>query len=311
MNTKTNAFNDHRFDSRDSAAATDIAAESDAAFTGHKSGVPAAVTDLEAAAYALLVAFDKSSQYTQHVVLNEFVPAAELYGMPLTIGAATLAQGIGAMRTATTAKGDAPDGCLSTAVDSFDAAAVAVIQAIDSADPDTKDAIYKSHQSLELPYLDQLDPLLAIAALAIAVNSWTQTDALGLTIEPWGDSQSGSPGPHGFNVAKATSTEPNAAKMGGAYLACYELQQGLPLVVGPFPDHDTAWRHLDGANVDPERYDRAWVQHISAPDDDALYPLAKLPGQCHASGCDQPGTTPIERHGAVTLLCSECVELID
>ena len=97
----------------------------------------------------------------------------------------------------------------------------------------------------------------------------------------------------------------------GPHLAYYESVQGLPLIVGPFPDYNTAWRHIDGPNVDEDLYDRAWVQPITAPDAGALYPRAKQPGQCHASGCDLPGTTHIERENAVTVLCDECAEHLD
>lgn len=188
--TPPNVLNDHCFDNgRNSAEATDIEAAPDAASTGRNGCVATAVTDFDAAAYTLLEAFNTASQHSQHVLLNGFVSAAELYGMPFTIGAATLAQAVVAMSATTPADCPAPDGCLSAAADNLGVAGAAVIQAISGADPDTKHAISKSYQSLDLPHIDELGPLFAVAALAIAVKNLTQTDALGLTIEPSGGHQ--------------------------------------------------------------------------------------------------------------------------
>jgi len=276
--------------------------------------VAAAVTSLEAAAYDLLKAFNAASSHTQHVILNDFVSASDLHGMSLTVGAATLVQALDAMSaTTTTAYGHGPDRCLSAAAGDFDKAAVAVIHAISSTDPATQHAIYLSYQECDLPHLDQLDPLFAIAALAQAIKSLTHTDALGLTIDLWGGHQSRSPEHLQYDVAttEENSTEMATGNKAGPHLAYYESVQGLPLIVGPFPDYNTAWRHIDGPNVDEDLYDRAWVQPITAPDAGALYPRAKLPGQCHASGCDLPGTTHTEREKAETMLCDECAEHLD
>ena len=271
--------------------------------------VAASVTSLEAAAYHLLKAFNAASPHTQHVILNDFVSASDLHGMSLTVGAATLVEALHAM-SATTANGHDPDRCLSAAADTFDKATVAFIHAISSTDLATHHAIYLSYQECDLPHLDQLDPLFAVAALATAVNNLNHSDALDLTIDLWGGHQSPSPEHLRYDLAttEESSTEMATGNKVGPHLAYYESVQGLPLIVGPFPDYNTAWRHIDGPNVDEDLYDRAWVQPITAPDAGALYPRAKLPGQCHASDCDLPGTTRIERIGAATMLCDECAE---
>ncbi len=95
---------------------------------------------------------------------------------------------------------------------------------------------------------------------------------------------------------------------GGPHIAHYEAQQGLPLIVGPFVDYDTAWRYVEGPNVDDHLYSRAWVAPLTAPIADAEYPLAKLPGQRQACGCDQAGTTSVEQDEASTLLCGRCAQ---
>lgn len=197
--------------------------------------------------------------------------------------------------TATAANGHAPDRCLSAAAENFDKAAVAVIQAISSTDPATQHAIYLSYQACDLPHLDQLYPLFAVAALAIAVYNSTQSDALGLTIEPWGGHQSGSPEPLQNDLAttEEKSTEMATVNRVGPHLAYYESVQGLPLIVGPFPDYDTAWRYLDGPNVDEDLYDRAWVQPITAPDAGALYPARSCPDSAKRldATCPEPHAT--------------------
>jgi len=276
--------------------------------------VATAVTNFEAAAYDLLNAFNAASSHTQHVILNEFVCTSMLYEMPLTIGAATLARGVGAMNaTAIAANSHAPGGCLRAAADHFDTAAHAFRQAVKDADQDTQHAIFQSYLSCDLPDIDSLGPLFAIAALGIAVNNMHKTDALGLTIEPWGDHHSGSPEhrPNTVATTKEQGTDMATASKAGLHLAYYESVQGLPLIVGPFPDYNTASRHIDGPNGDEKLYDRAWVQTLTTPDAGALYPSAKLPGQCHASGCDLPGTTHTEREKAETMLCDECAEHLD
>jgi len=274
--------------------------------------VAASVTSLEAAAYDLLKAFNTASSHTQHVILNDFVSASDLHGMSLTLGAATLVEALDAM-SATTANGHDPDRCLSAAADTFDKAAVAVIQVIASTDPATHHAIYLSYQSCDLPHLDQFDALFAVAALAIAVNKLNHSDALDLTIDLWGGHQSQPPEHLRSDLATAeeSSTEMATGNKVGPHLAYYESVQGLPLIVGPFPDYNPASRHIDGPNGDEKLYDRAWVQTLTTPDAGALYPSAKLPGQCHASGCDLPGTTHTEREKAETMLCDECAEHLD
>jgi hypothetical protein len=133
--------------------------------------VASSVTSLEAAAYHLLKAFNAASSHTQHVILNDFVSASDLHGLSLTVGAATLVEALDAM-SATTTNGHDPDRCLSAAADTFDKATVAVIQAIGSTDPATHHAMNFSYQTCDLPHLDQLDPLFAVAALAKAVSNF-------------------------------------------------------------------------------------------------------------------------------------------
>src|ERR1035437_7371288 len=222
--------------------------------------VAASVTSLEAAAYDLLKAFNAASSHTQHVLLNDFVSASDLHGMRLTVGAATLVEALNAMSATTTAAyGHSPDRCLSAAAETFDNATVAFIQAISSTDPATQHAIYLSYQACDLPHLDQLDPLFAVAALAIAVNNLNHSDALDLTIDLWGGRQGRLPEHLQYDLAttEETSTQMATGSKAGPHLAYYESVQGLPLIVGPFPDYNTAWRHIDGPNVDEDLYARA------------------------------------------------------
>lgn len=89
------------------------------------------------------------------------------------------------------------------------------------------------------------------------------------------------------------------------HVAYYEFLEGLPLIVGPFPNYDTAWGYIDGTNVDEDLYDRAWAQPIYAPNVDAVITRPKLAGQCQAGACNQPGTERIEQGDGITLLCDD------
>lgn len=57
----------------------------------------------------------------------------------------------------------------------------------------------------------------------------------------------------------AVVTEMAAGNKVVPHLAYYESLQGLPLVGGPFPNYDTAWRYLDEPQVEENLYDRVWV----------------------------------------------------
>jgi hypothetical protein len=148
------------------------------------------VADFEAACFDLLRAFNDAGACTQSLILNMYVDVLDVNGFDFRFGALNLAEGVAAMKVATTeAGGPALDRQLVEAADRLAAASSPVVLALSDADESTLAMTEQGYLSGAWSRAGRPHIPFIAAGVAEAVSSVNGTDAIGLTLDLLGDGQ--------------------------------------------------------------------------------------------------------------------------